>query len=180
MICQLIIVAPNINKANAIFVPIIYFVATGIVYIVRKRNTVLLPILLIFIINFGLFFNYYFYHYNEDHKNQYFFATCYLDAVEYGRNLEREHIYIDYNLTEKEYIYILLNNNISPYDYTEDNIKTIYNDKEITYSFGIPEEIDTNAVYIIGMNEKLLNKFKNLDFDYEKFGRITVLYKNKI
>ena len=177
LICQLLIKDPNINKANAIFVPVIYFLTIGIVDITKKFKSIIIPIFLIFILNFGLFFNYYFYHYNDETRSQYFFATNYLDAIEYSRNLGSEHIYIDNDLTAQQHIYILLNNNISPYDYAENNIKTIYHNNEITYTFGIPEEINLDCVYIIGDKKDLLNKLEDLEFKSIKYGDITIFYK---
>ncbi|MCL2859154.1 MAG: glycosyltransferase family 39 protein [Oscillospiraceae bacterium] len=176
VICQLLIAGPNINKANAIFVPIIYFIAIGIVGITRKTKPLILLIFLIIIINFGLFFNYYFYHYNNEMKSENLFATDYLDAIEYSKNLGGQNVYIAPNLTVQEYIYVLLNNSVSPYNYSQNNIKTTYNNIEITYTFNIPEDIDLNAVYIIGNNENLLNKFTNLGFNHTNFRELTVFY----
>lgn len=176
--CQLIINSPNINKANAIFVPLVYFTTIGFFNIYKKNKTLILPILLMLIINFGLFFNYYFYHYNNETKWQYLFATNYLDAIEYSRNLQKNTIYIQDNLTAQEHIYILLYNSVSPYDYTENNIKTTYNDTQITYILGLPKKINSNYVYIIGNNQKLLNKFKELNFECMNFGNINVFYQN--
>lgn len=176
LICQLIIIEPNINKANAIFVPIVYFTTVGMVFIVRKNKLLIFPIILILAINFGLFFNYYFYHYDDDNKYNFFVATCYIDAVEYGKELKKENIYIAYDLTAQQYMYILLDNNISPYHYVENDIETIYHDQKITYHFGIPDKISRNDIYIIGSNEELLQRFKNLNFNSKVFGGITVFY----
>lgn len=176
ILCQLLISAPNINKSNAIFVPVVYFSAVGIIYIINKSHQLLLPILLIFFINFGLFFNYYFYHYNDDTKYQYFFATNYLDALEYSNNLDTHTIYIENDLTAQEHIYILLYNFISPYNYAEDNIESTYNNKKITYVFGIPEEINTHSVYITRNDQESLKKFEDLGFEITNFGNITVFY----
>lgn len=176
LICQLIIDGPNINKANAIFVPIIYFAATGITAITQKNKPLILPILLILVLNFGLFFNYYFYHYNDETKWQHLFATNYLDALKYSRNLQKDTIYIQPDLTSQEYIYTLLYNFVSPYNYTENDIETTYNNNKITYKFELPEEINSNSVYIIGNNEELLNKFEQLNFENINFGTINVFY----
>lgn len=178
LICQLIIDSPNINKSNAIFVPVIYFTTIGIVNIFQKNRTIILPILLILVLNFGLFFNYYFYHYNDETKWQHLFATNYLDAIEYSRNLQKNTIYIQDDLTAQEHIYILLYNSISPYDYSENNIETTYNNTQITYILGLPEEINSNSVYIIGNDQELLNKFEQLNFESTNFGTINVFYRN--
>lgn len=102
-------------------------------------------------INFGLFFNYYFYHYNSDNMDQFFFATYYLDALNYSKNLDKENIHIQSNLTVEEYIYPLLFNNISPYDFDKYIISTSINDKITIYNFIISDQIDSD-VYIVNCN----------------------------
>lgn len=179
LICQLLIVNPNINKANPIFIPILYFTTIGLETIFRKYKQLVIPFLLLFLLNFGMFFNYYYYHYDNDNNNQYFFATSYLDAIESARSLEPNHIFIDNDLTSQQYIYILLNNDISPYNYAENNIKTIYNNKEIIYTFGIPNEINKDYVYIVGNKEDLINKFNNTEFDYIQYGSLKVFFSNQ-
>lgn len=176
LICQLLIKEPNINKANAIFVPIIYFATVGIVNIVKKKQILILPIIVVLFIHFGLFFHYYFYQYDKEHKNNLLVATCYLDAVNYSKELDKEHIYIERGLTKEPYIYILLDNFVSPYEYAENAIKTNYNNREIIYDFGIPKEISKDNIYIIGNKEELLKKFEDLEFRIEKFGNIIVCY----
>lgn len=68
MICMMLIIEPNINKANAIFLPIIYFVSLGIFYTIKNIKLLIIFLIMLFI-NFGLFFNYYFYHYNSDNMD---------------------------------------------------------------------------------------------------------------
>lgn len=176
LLCQLLIIDPNINKANAIFVPVVYFSASGVTYIINKSKQLLLPILLIFLINFGLFFSYYFYNYNEDTKYQYFFATSYLDALEYSRKLDTDTIYIEHDLTAQEHIYILLYNFISPYNYAENSIESTYNNKQITYMFEIPKNIDSNSVYIMRNNQETLDKFEELNFKHTCFDNLIVFH----
>ena len=169
IICQLIISQPNINKANSIFVPIIYFSASGIVNVSKKLKNIIIPITLLLLLNFGLFFNYYFSHYNDDTMGQYFFATYYLDALEYSQNLGKTNIYIENDLTAQEYIYILLNNFVSPYEYDEKNIETYHNSIDTLYTIGIPDQISLDATYIIGNDTELFEKFKSLKFNYTSF-----------
>lgn len=176
LICQLVILDPNINKANAIFVPILYFITTGIFFVCKKKKEILIPIVLIFILNFMLFFNYYYYHYNEEHNNQFFFSTYYSEAIKFSKELGKSYVFIENDLTAQEYIYILLDNSISPYEYKENNIVTTSNNKTIVYILGIPEKINIENVYIVGSNENTLKKFENYKFEYKKFGGLTVFY----
>lgn len=178
LICQLIIAGPNVNKANAIFVLLIYFVAAGIIRTCKKENKMLIPILAVFIISFGLFFNYYYHQYNKDQNGYYFFATDYLDAIEYSRSLKKNNVYIAPDLTGEEYIYVLLENSVSPYKYRKDNINTKFENVEINYNFYIPGTLDENSVYIIGNDEGKLSEFKQQNFNDKKIGNMAVLWKD--
>lgn len=100
---------------------------------------------------------------------QYFFATYYLDALEYSQNLGKTNIYIENDLTAQEYIYILLNNFVSPYEYDEKNIETYHNSIDTLYTIGIPDQISLDATYIIGNDTELFEKFKSLKFNYTSF-----------
>lgn len=197
LICQLLIFQPNINKANAIFLPIIYYATIGIYETIKKLKILIIPIFLILLINFSLFYNYYLFEYNNEIKEIHFFATHFIDALEYSKNLGKEKVYIQKDLTSQEYIYILLNNNISPYKYNVydieekynqdiysssykykgDNIETLYNGNKITYTFNIPNDIKDNSVYIIGNDKTLVSSFKELGLNYERFGMLTVFSK---
>ena len=58
LICLLFIINPNVNKANAIYIPILYFICIGIYFIIDNFKLLIIPIILLFILNFGIFFNY--------------------------------------------------------------------------------------------------------------------------
>ena len=131
------------------------------------------------ILNFTLFNNYYFNKYNKDNNNQFLFATCYLDALKYSKHLNKENIYIEKRLTSEQYIYILLDNKIPPYEYNEKIIKT----KNTTYytEFIGNEEINSNSVFIIknryNRHKKAIEKIEEQNFNKKKFCDITVYYK---
>ena len=124
-----------------------------------------------------MFSNYYLKHYNDDNMDQYLFATCYLDALEYSKNLKKDYVYIDDDIAAEQYIYILLDNNISPYEFNKENIKTTFEGKNINYIMGMPSDISKDAVYIVkGNNANTLNKFKSLGFKNQKNCNIITFY----
>lgn len=177
LFCQLLIYQPNINKANAIFIAIIYFSTQGIYEAVKNKKNIVTFIFLCLVLNFILFSNYYFKRYNSDNMNQHLFATCYLDILEYSKNLKKEYVYIDNDITSQQYIYILLDNSISPYEYNEKVIKTTFDSNNITYIMGIPDDVNHNAVYVIkNDNTEFFNKFQKLDFKNNKICNITIFY----
>ncbi len=178
IICQLLIVYPNINKANAIFFPLAYFALQGIIYTIKNYKNMIIPIIIMLLINFGLFFNYYFNQYNTDYMDQSYFATTYLDALAYSRSLGKENIYIEDNLASQEYIYPLLENAVSPYEYNNKVIHTIYNKNNIIYTIGIPSNLNSKAVYIVRNNSLKIRDLFNLGFKEKEFGKI-VVFSNK-
>lgn len=177
IVCQLLICQPNINKANAVFIALIYFSVQGIYEVIKNRKSFAIIICSCLAINFMMFSNYYLKHYNDDNMDQYLFATCYLDALEYSKNLKKDYVYIDDDIAAEQYIYILLDNNISPYEFNKENIKTAFEGKNINYIMGIPSDISKDAVYIVkGNNANTLNKFKSLGFKNQKNCNIVTFY----
>lgn len=150
----------------------------GIYEVIKNKKGIAIVICLCLAVNFILFSNYYFKKYNDDNMNQHLFATCYLDIIEYSKNLKKEYVYIDNDITSQQYIYILLDNRISPYEYNEKYIKTIFEGSSITYVMGIPNDVNQNAVYIIkNDNTEFFNKFQNLNFKNKKICNITIFYQ---
>ena len=174
LICQLLIKLPNINRANAIFIPILYFITIGIVYVAKNLKSIILPIVLLFIINFTLFFNFYYYHYDTSIDNLWLFATDYLDAVNYAKGLNKKDIYIQNDICASEYMYILLENEISPYDYKTDDITVNYGNSELTYHFHVPSQIDIDSIYIIKNEDIMVEQFREAGFNEKVFDNISV------
>lgn len=178
LICMLLITNPNINKANAIFFPLVYFTMMGIFVIIKKQEQFLIFILLLFIVNFTLFTNYYYNHYNRDYNRQRFFATSYLEAINYSRTLSSSTVFVEPKLTEQEHIYVLLTNFVSPYDYKSNEIINIkHDDKDITYNFSIPEEIDEYSIYIVKEDSEYAKILNNYNMNQKKFDNIVVYSK---
>lgn len=178
LICMLLITNPNINKANAIFFPLVYFTMMGIFVIIKKQEQFLIFILLLFIVNFALFTNYYYNHYNRDYNRQRFFATSYLEAINYSRTLSSSTVFVEPKLTEQEHIYVLLTNFVSPYDNKSNEIINIkHDDKDITYNFSIPEEIDEYSIYIVKEDSEYAKILNNYNMNQKKFDNIVVYSK---
>lgn len=178
LICMLLIANPNINKANAIFFPLVYFTMMGIFVIIKKQEQFLIFILLLFIVNFALFTNYYYNHYNRDYNRQRFFATSYLEAINYSRTLSSSTVFVEPKLTEQEHIYVLLTNFVSPYDNKSNEIINIkHDDKDITYNFSIPEEIDEYSIYIVKEDSEYAKILNNYNMNQKKFDNIVVYSK---
>ena len=170
LICLLFIINPNVNKANAIYIPILYFICIGIYFIIDNFKLLIIPIILLFIINFGIFFNYYFYHYNEDSKDLYYFATDYIDAVSYSKDLGKNDVYIVGDLTAQQYIYLLLANQTSPYNFSYNDIKI----NDVTYHFDY--NFNSESVYIMIYDRDTSKSWTQYGFKEKVFGKLVVFY----
>jgi len=144
IICSLLLKDPNINKANAIFVPLVYFISKGIMRITNQNKKILFGIILIYSMNFILFTNFYYNQYNQKYDNPPFFATHYIEAVEYADQQQEKEIYIDPTIEKKAYIYIEMNHKIISKESDTIRIKT----KDKTYHFKKIKEVPENSIYI--------------------------------
>lgn len=154
LICSLIMRNPNINKINAIFIPILYLVYTGVKFIIKNNKKILYIIISTYIVVFGLFSYYYFNIYPT--KEQRFFESEIINLVQYLEkfdNFENKEKYIE-NEANQQYIYVALALLKSPYE-----------DYDKYYHFHIPNKINDDDIYIV-KNEDLKTKFIKENFSY--------------
>lgn len=180
ILCMLIIKDPNINKANAVFMPLTYFIGRGILGISKSSNALFILIIIGYLINFSLFYAYYFYQYNDSTRNQVYFMTDFYDAMNYSDTLGKKEFYIEENIVPESYIYPLLLNRANPYEYNKTKKKNFYkvNKRSYYFSFDIDENKD-NAIYIIRNNQDKIDDLKQNNFKYKQFGNYYVFYKGE-
>ena len=188
LVCQLLILEPNINKANAAFIPIIFFITEGIVIIAQRTKTIIIGIVILYLLNFFLFFNYYYFQYNLDSKCLIGFPTDYIDAVYYSKNLNSKKIVILNNIAAAPYIYVLLANQVSPYCFRKNNIKIDCNNFHSSYYFCSAKDIETDSLFLfksdkadtayIVFNDTYWNQwFKRMGYKNKAFGNVGIFYK---
>lgn len=113
-LCIICVKTPTIYKANAIYIPLLYFTAMGIYACIRQIHITILPIMLMYIISFILFCNSYFSILGE--KDFYCFNDDLISVMEHLEKYEDKEIYFNVPV-EKPYIYTLLYHPISPYEF---------------------------------------------------------------
>ena len=186
LFCEFLIYAPNINKTNAIFVPLFYFLANGIVIISKNLKTVLLSVIILLFLNFTLFSHYYFFQYNSDARGLFLFATDYIDIVNFSKTLNKKEIYIHNNICAQPYIYVLLENQVPPYRFSRSSFSVFNEDFEKTYIFSPPNILQNDIlqsnqnsgdrVYVVFDNDHWNNIFKEYSYKRKTFGRMCVFY----
>ena len=129
MICMLIIKRPNINKGNVLFIPLVFFVCTTLQIVYKNYKVFFGIIVFLYVVSFFSFTNFYFNTYPIKYENQPYFENDLIEAINYVEDDERfldKDIYINTD-TVQPYIYTLINNRISPYEFNESR----HNQKEI-------------------------------------------------
>ena len=171
IICMLIIENPNINKSNAIFIPLVYLCSLGIIKIIKNNYSIFYIIMILYITSFISFLNYLFYNYNYD-NNSWFSSCDYSLALKYIDNNYSNRKYIHLELIDKnkaEYIYLALHYKLNPYENDvipyniSDNDRYFIDDK--IYDFNV-KDIDTNQIYIL-RSQWLIDRIKNSNYIYK-------------
>ncbi len=178
-ICMLIIEGPNINKANACFIPLLFFACTTIKNIYKNYKYAFYIIVILYIINFVAFEDFYFNKYSIKYEYQPFFEQDLIESLNYidnDLNFKDKDVYI-YTLSAQPYIYTLINNRISPYEFNQ----KIHENSGYEFSYGryyfYNENIDDNSVYIVKDNDSLISNLKINGFYLEKLKSYIIAYK---
>ncbi len=179
MACMLIISGPNINKANAVYIPLLFFTCTTL-RMVHKNYPVFMDIMIIFfIMSFIGFSDFYFNKYEDKYKNQIYFEKDLIEAIDYVENTEEfanKNVYINTS-SQQPYIYTLLYNKTSPYEFNEErHYKIGYNMSYGRYYFN-STKIDDNAVYIIKDKRELAETLVGNDFKTRYLNTYAIMYK---
>lgn len=164
----------NINKINAIYIPMIYFAGNFVYYIVKNSKYIGAVIVCMYILNFAMFMNYYFTEFaNTDLM---YFENDIIQASQRAEELSKEKIFIE-NCLNQTYIYTVVATPISPYEFNKNlQIQNGIVTKYGKYNFEITQEIDKTAVYIMKNNTEKIEQLKQNGFQTENYGEFTVLW----
>ncbi len=147
----MIVTAPNVNKANGIFICIALFAMIGMYWIGTANRELLLVPLALYLFTFLSFSNFYFREYNTAYEvYEWMEPTNAGDSILYAKNhldLSGKIIYVFTKDLNEEEMEVLTYSGISPYDYEPDTDQKVMG----AYVRGIPDELDLteNNVYII-------------------------------
>ena len=166
----------NINKINAIYIPMVYFAGRFLGYISDNIKYAIWIVLALYVLNAGLFCRDYFVNYaNSDLA---YFESDIISAVKKAEELNRKQIRVE-DCLNQTYIYTLIANPISPYEFNE-NVEIDYENRRILeygkYVFKIAGDADRDDVYIIKNDEERINLYKEVGFKSEQYGDFSVLW----
>jgi len=176
LICVLITLAPNINRANAIYVSLLYFLVTGIWTLYQKGKWSIGVLCLLYIIQFVSFTHHYFVKYPQNIQDNYYFVSLdKLDAaIDFAKEQTDEEIYIIDEWYNQPYIYTLIADEYDVYAFNKDHIIEMDAVKRVgRYRFTL-EEITPDKVYIFLKEFGEPEQFEKENYKVKKFGKITV------
>ena len=140
------------------------------------ENKIILLVLLIYCFDFVSFARYYFLRYPTDVYPQRFFANTYKDVTDYIETNTGEPKVV---FTNASYIFYFLSEKLDPFEANipQNGTKTYWK-----YVFELPEEMETNAIYVIReTTEDYIKEYTNKleEYSYEKYesGMFRCYYK---
>ena len=177
MVCMLIISSPDINKANAAFIPMLFFACSTIKMLYKNHKIFLGIIIILYYVHFAYFIDFYFNQYSIKYKYQPFFEQDLIDNINYVKeNFANNNIYINTD-AQQPYIYTLMLDRISPYELKE----SLHDGYKKGCSYGryyfSNYNINDNAIYILRGNQSFVERLKTKGFVIEMRNSYVIAYK---
>ena len=166
-----ILMHPNINRINILFIPLVYLTAVGIYYVLKINRFFIVPIIILYLVAFSMFsFNYFTIYPEKTEQN---FYGSFGEAINYASQNPDARIYVT-NKVNMPYVYVLFYQKIDP-DIFRDSVKYYNPGSEFQlvksfgrYYFGIKDiNISENSVYVLHNSEE--DMFDKNSFDIKKF-----------
>ncbi len=132
--CLMLTVGPNINKANAIYIPMMFLIVSIMKMFYKKIKIIFWIFMILFIVFFVRFEYFYFYNYENIYGTQQYFEKEYLEVLEYVNEVYSDKEIHVLTSTAEPYIYTLFLNKISPEDFNNSLHEATKNDD--LYSYG--------------------------------------------
>ena len=173
-----ILIAPGINRINAIYISVIYYVALGILYVSENRKYLLEVIVTIYIVLFVAFLYQYFGVYAKQESNTGFNKSAIevFQYIESNDKFDGKLISPRLRVTQP-YIYVIIARHMTPIEFNQNSVidKLVYAvDRYVFYN----DRISDNVVYLIQDDEELKQQLINEGFKLEEFeDDISILYK---
>ena len=186
-----ILIKPNINRINIIFIPLIIICTFGLIIIFKNRRKLLIIPIIIYSLQFINFEYYYFLKYNYLVHNSFFYkidkaihfikndlnynSSIALHIENYKKSLYPAVLFYlkqDINKYLNTIIYKDKNDSLLPLKY--ENIYFYYKNE---YKFSDFNITDNSYYLLVNRNHRVKKKFKKLLFKKKQFGYFYVYYK---
>ena len=185
LFCLMLTVGPNINKANAIYIPMMYFIVTTMKLFYKNAKIIFYLVILLFILYFTRFELFYFNNMEKIYGTMQYFEKDYLEVFEYVNNKYKEEEIHILTSTAEPYIYTLFKNQISPQEFNSKLHEETKNDDLYSYNNYYFKDITLNSgnevcivnykedfeTYILLQNVGFTEDENTKDKDYRVFYR---------
>lgn len=168
----------NVNRLNIIFIPLVYMIGKGLVFIFRQFKVLAWVLVLLYLIWFALFSQAYFTTYAEEVGSVFYESLD--EAINYAADNTEGTITITTNQLHMPFVYVLYYRQIDPHEYLQ---SVVYYNPEATFrdvaSFGryrfreaasMPKD---EGAYIVEHRE--LKYFDQSQFETRRFKYYSVL-----
>lgn len=184
LFCLMLTVNPNINKANAIYIPMMFFIVTAMKLFYKNYKIIFGTFMILFFVFFIRFEYFYFSNYENIYGTQQYFEKDYLEVLEYvNKKYNNRKIHI-LNSNAEPYIYTLILNQISPEEFNKSLHESTIGDDLYSYDNYYFRDInlDGDEICIVNSvtdNDKylLLQNVGFIEDEFTKDREYKVLYK---
>lgn len=184
LFCTMLTVGPNINKVNAIYIPMMFFIVTAMKLFYKKCKIIFAIFMILFVVFFVRFEHFYFCNYESIYGVEQYFEKDYLEVLEYvNEKYEGREIHV-LTSTAEPYIYTLLLSKISPEEFNKGLHEETINDDLYSYNnyYFRDMNLDGNEVCIVNYVEDndlylLLQNVGFIDDEFTYDKEYKILYK---
>ncbi len=155
IVCSMAVYKTNINRSNAVFFPLVYFITASIKELFDKYWRTGLVAAGLYALCSVFFMSYYFTDYGQPPYTLLYFDDGIYGNMELVNSLAPEHsrpVYIDPTDIPMAHIYTVIYELMSPYDFIPEADEK-KNMSYWNYCFYLPEEIDRGGIYMIHENK---------------------------
>lgn len=174
-----IMVYPNINRINIVWIPIAIYTGAGLAFIINNVKELRVLLVSFYCVLCVLFTKKYFGEFEEDIKTQFFYSLS--DAITDANKLDVETIYVS-DSVNMPYIFTLFYDNENPYEfldsvvYFNENSAFEYVMEYGKYCFYLPvKEYPLENSALIVDNERL-NEFDLANYKIHEFEQYSVIF----
>jgi hypothetical protein len=173
----------NVNKCNAIYICLVYFIVVFLEWLYTKKYRILLLIFMcLYFVSFVSFCDFYFNKYNIVYDDAIFFEDNSIwDAIDYANEIRNDDGKL-YLLVLQGYIYPLIKYDISPYEF---NDSILYSKEQALVSgfsyykfcvFDFNEYSDRSSVFVVEDESTNYYYLLRRGFSYKKIGNYCVFF----
>lgn len=185
LFCLMLTVGPNINKANAIYIPMMFFIVTAMKMFYKNYKIIFYGFMILFVVFFIRFEKFYFVDYEKTYGVQQYFEKDYLEVLEYAdKEYKNKEIHV-FNSNAEPYIYTLFLNKISPEEFNKGLHKDTINNDLYSYNnyYFRDLNLDGDEVCIVNSTKDndiylLLQNVGFVEDEFSKDKEYKVLHKN--